>query len=72
MISFLGCKNTESDKNAETDKQDFHKEYANLIVSEQQDSLIMVSTWELLKFGAPCAFVNSKRDTIIPFGKYHA
>lgn len=62
----MGC------ENLETDKKEMNREYANLIVSEGQGKLIMISTWEQLKFGAPCAFVNSKGDTIIPYGKYHA
>jgi hypothetical protein len=62
----MGC------KNPETDKKEIDREYANLIVSEEQDKLIMISSWEQLKFGAPCAFVNSKGDTIIPYGNYHA
>lgn len=34
------------------------------------DSLYLHSSDTVLKFGAPCCFLNAKGDTIIPLGKY--
>nr|WP_321288280.1 WG repeat-containing protein [uncultured Sunxiuqinia sp.] len=65
MISFFRC------TNSETAKKECNREYADLIVSEGQDKLFMVSTDKQFRFDSPCAFVNEKGDTVIPYGKYH-
>ncbi len=66
LASFVGCKNSESEK------KEANREYADLVNFEGQDTLIMISSDKQLKFGSPCAFINSNGDTIVPFGKYHS
>ncbi|WP_405379223.1 WG repeat-containing protein [Nonlabens sp. Asnod3-A02] len=47
-------------------------DYKNIELNkiDSNDSLIAITNEEYLQFGAPIAFINSERDTVIPFGKY--
>lgn len=61
FILFFSCKE-EPESNL--------KSYKNISITENVDSLYLHSSDTVLKFGAPCCFLNAKGDTIIPLGKY--
>lgn len=54
-----------------TKKYSFPKKtYAKVILGDSNDPLIPISNDKNFSFDSPCAFVNIKGDTIIPFGKF--
>lgn len=68
LIGFLGllsCNNSQIQN-----KQIITKTYAEIIIPEDKDTLEMISKGEKLKFDIECAFVDSKGDTVIPFGRF--
>ena len=71
LICCFGCKNSDTHGDTKASKKEPKKTYAELAVPRVADKLIMISSDDQFRLDSPCAFVNAKGDTVIPFGKYH-